>query len=87
MADTEVNVQEMGQLLGEAFIEFDQAELDRLTEAEREGQYELRAALYDYVDTIWERAKEAGKNPATDPKWDCVAGMRDLLAGLRDSAA
>jgi hypothetical protein len=38
--------------------------------------------LYEYVDTVWDKAKADGFDPATLPEWSVVAGLRDLTGAL-----
>jgi hypothetical protein len=68
--------------LVDAFAEHDRAALARMTADQLAEQLAARRAFYDYVDEIWEAPKRAGASPANDPRFDVVAGLRDLADAL-----
>jgi hypothetical protein len=83
--DTERDHQSMAIELCDGFTPHDQAHLATLSLAERQAQHEARQALYEYVDAMWDGLKEAGLEPANDPRFAAVAGMRDLAGELVSS--
>jgi hypothetical protein len=74
--------QSMAIALVDAFDAYDQAVLAALTPAQRAEQLEARWTLYQYVDAIWEDAKDRGLDPAVRPEWNVIAGLRDLTGAL-----
>ncbi|MDT7783012.1 MAG: hypothetical protein QOF58_1431 [Pseudonocardiales bacterium] len=46
------------------------------------AQHEARQALSDYIDGLWDKAKSDGRDPANDPQFSAVAGLRDLAQEL-----
>ncbi|MYW01711.1 hypothetical protein [Streptomyces sp. SID3343] len=80
------DAQQAGMALIDAFHERDEARFRTLSPEQREAQFQARQELYTYVDDMWEEAKAAGLNPALRPEWKGVAGMRDVLTDLRDTA-
>jgi hypothetical protein len=85
--DDELDHQGMAIELIDAFIEHDTAGLAGLDAAGRAAQVQARQALYDYVDQIWEGAKTRGLDPASQPEWNAVAGLRDLTNALLEQAS
>jgi hypothetical protein len=84
--DDALDHQGMAIELIDAFAERDATGLAALDAAGRAAQLQARQALYDYVDRIWEDAKARGLDPATRPKWNVVAGLRDLTNALMEQA-
>jgi hypothetical protein len=80
--DDKLDHQGMAIELIDAFHDHDTAALAELSPAEREAQYQARWTLYQYIDALWEGAKERGLNPAILPDWKGVAGMRDIANTL-----
>jgi hypothetical protein len=85
--DETLDHQGMAIELIDAFIERDLAGLAGLDAAGRAAQLRARQAVCAYVDEVWEGAKARGLNPATDPEWNAVAGLRDLTNALVDQAS
>ncbi|MFB9178629.1 hypothetical protein ACFFX1_10855 [Dactylosporangium sucinum] len=85
--DDELDHQGMAIELIDAFIEHDLAGLAGLDAAGRAAQLRARQAVYEFVDEVWEGAKARGLDPATDPDWNAVAGLRDLTNALVDHAS
>jgi hypothetical protein len=84
--DDTLDHQGMAIELIDAFAGHDAAGLAGLDPAGRAEQLHARQALYDYVDRIWENAKARSLNPAIDPGWNVVAGLRDLTNALVEQA-
>ena len=78
--------QSMAIALADAFDAYDRTALAALAPAQRAEQMEARWALYQYIDAIWEDAKHRGLNPAEDPEWQVIAGLRDLTDALHGQA-
>jgi hypothetical protein len=72
--DDELDHQGMAIELIDAFAEHDTAGLADLDAAGRGAQVQVRQALHEYVDRIWEGAKARGLDPASQPEWNAVAG-------------
>ncbi|APU15086.1 MULTISPECIES: hypothetical protein [Actinoalloteichus] len=68
------------------FTPHDHLALAALSGEELVAQYEARLALHEYVDAMWEQAKTDGHDPANDPRFSAVAGLRDLTAELLGNA-
>jgi hypothetical protein len=84
--DEDLGHQGMAIELIDAFAEHDAAGLAKLDEAGRAAQLQVRQALYNYVDRIWEHGKARGIEPAVRPEWSVVAGLRDLTNALMEQA-
>lgn len=78
--------QMMAGELCDGFSPHDAAALSTLSEDALAGQQQARQALFDYVDAMWDKAKEEGRAPADDPRFAAVAGLRDLAAELLANA-
>lgn len=50
------------------------------------AQYEARQALFDYIDAMWDKAKNDGHDPANEQRFSAIAGLRDLAAELLANA-
>ncbi|ALE76944.1 hypothetical protein FRP1_29835 (plasmid) [Pseudonocardia sp. EC080625-04] len=85
MAET-MDVQEMAIALCDGFTPHDVIGLAELDRDALITQYEARQVLFDYLDALWDRAKHAGGDPATDPRFTAVAGLRDLAQELLGNA-
>jgi hypothetical protein len=85
--DDDLDHQGMSIELIDAFTEHDSAGLAELDAAGRAEQLDARQKLYDYVDRIWEDAKARGLDPAAQPEWNVVAGLRDLTFALAGQAS
>jgi hypothetical protein len=79
-------LQEAAQELGDDVEQHDRAGLEALDEWHLREQAAARDELYDYVDGLWEQAKEAGLDPAVHPQYVGLAGLRDLVAHLQRNA-
>ncbi len=64
------------------FHEHDMTALAGLSPAQRADQLAARQRLCDYVEAIWDEAKERGLSPADLPEYNAVAAMRDLANEL-----
>lgn len=62
------SLQEAAQELGDDVEQHDRAGLEALSEGHLREQSAARDELYDYVDGLWEQAKEAGLDPAVHPR-------------------
>jgi hypothetical protein len=82
----ELDHQQMAIELCDGFTEHDNAALAELDAEQLAAQYEARRTLYEYVDNMWEQAKTGDRNPALDPRFSAVAGLRDLTAELLANA-
>lgn len=89
MADDDDSLDHQGMAIEliDAFTDHDGTGLAELDAAGRAAQLQARQALYDYVDEIWESAKERGLDPAARPEWNVVAGLRDLTNALVEQAS
>ena len=67
----------------EAFGSFDRARLDRMSEAGRASQLDVRQLLHDYVEGLWADIEQAGERPALGEKYQAIAAMRELTRALR----
>lgn len=74
--------------VADAFEAHDAQALAQLTAVERADQLRARQALYHYVDALWEAPKLRAARDGVEggdvhgPAFTCVAGLRDLTAGL-----
>lgn len=84
--DDALDHQGMAIELIDAFADHDAHALAVLDAAGRAEQLHARQVLYDYVDRMWERAKAHGLDPAVQPDWNVVAGLRDLTNALVEQA-
>jgi hypothetical protein len=74
--------------IADAWYEPDKAALAHLTPEQRSAQYEARCALLDFIDDYRDAAKTADEQAVYHaPRWQVVAGMKDLLAELVATAA
>ncbi len=85
--DDDLDHQGMAIELIDAFIEHDLAGLAGLDAAGRAARLRARQTVYEFVGEVWEGAKARGLDPATDPEWNAVAGLRDLANALVDQAS
>ncbi|MEO6089761.1 MAG: hypothetical protein ABIQ18_42305 [Umezawaea sp.] len=84
--DDELDAQQMAIELCDGFTPHDVIGLGELDREALVGQYEARQALFDYVDALWDKAKDDGHDPANDPRFSAVAGLRDLAQELLSNA-
>lgn len=84
--DEALDHQGMAIELIDAFADHDAHALALLDAAGRAEQLHARQVLYGYLDRMWERAKAHGLDPAVDPQWNVVAGLRDLSNALVEQA-
>ena len=84
--DEELDPQQMAIELCDGFTSHDHIGLGELSPDALVAQYEARQALFDYVDALWDKAKNDGRDPANDPQFSAVAGLRDLAAELLANA-
>ncbi|MGV9977051.1 hypothetical protein ACWDUH_05180 [Micromonospora wenchangensis] len=84
--DGELDHQGMAIELIDAFAARDAAGLATLDAAGRVVQAQVRQALYDYVDRMWEDAKAHSLDPDSQPDRQVVAGLRDLTNALVERA-
>jgi hypothetical protein len=78
--------QDLAIELIDAFTDHDTTGLATLGASGRAAQLQARQALYDYVDQIWESAKDQGLDPANRQEWSVVTGLRDLANALVEQA-
>lgn len=84
--DEVLDPQQMAIEVCNGFTPHDLIALGELSPDALVGQYEARQALFDYVDAMWDKAKADGRQPADDPLFSAVAGLRDLAAELLSNA-
>jgi hypothetical protein len=73
--------------VADAWEDHDEIALAGLSPEAREAQLDARQLLLDFIDDYWEVAKERdGHAVFHAPEWQVVAGMRDLVEQMRDSA-
>lgn len=84
--DDELDAQQMAIELCNGFTPHDVIGLGALDREALVAQYEARQALFDYVDALWDKAKDDGHDPANDPRFSAVAGLRDLAQELLSNA-
>jgi hypothetical protein len=82
----ELDHQQMAIELCDGFTPHDVIGLGELDREALVAQYEARQALFDYVDALWDKAKTDGRDPANDPQFSAVAGLRDLAQELLSNA-
>lgn len=82
--------QQMAIELSAEFTPHDALALGDLSREELVAQYEARQALFDYIDALWDKAKNDGRvtghDPADQPRFSAIAGLRDLATELLANA-
>jgi hypothetical protein len=72
--------------LAELLAEHDQFGLALLSPAERQRQFDARAALYTYLGWLYTRRKAQGLDPKYDPELAVLGAYRLLAGALADAA-
>jgi hypothetical protein len=73
--------------VADAWDDHDEIALTGLTPEAREAQLDARQLILDFIDDYREAAKERDEHAVLHaPEWQVVAGMRDLVEQMRDTA-
>ena len=69
--------------VADAWSEHDEVALARLIPQQRRAQVDARCALHDFVDDYQDAGEESDEQAVYhSPRWQVVAGMKDLLAQI-----